>query len=461
MGNNEHICLTSLIDKQYYKLWGEIKRHDYREFLLSGGRGSLKSSVISLAIGYLLTKDTEACAVIYRQHLNTVELSVYEQIKWAFERLGIIDSWEFTSSTYRARNKATGQMIVFKGLDKAEKTKSIKPPPGKHFKILWFEEADQFNGENALRMVKQSVFRGYNGNTWTFYSWNPPRLLSHWIYDYKNNSAGRKHFSCYLGVKRQEWLGRTFIEEARELERTNPSAYAHEYLGRGTSTEGLVFSNFRRKIHVIKSLNSGEKILRTILAIDPAVENDATAGVPVHITSQGRAVVGKVFYYSPKNPGCMPLAPSAQVELIVKWLKELKGTRWYFDLSKTTIFFDPAGASLRREMQYQTGLKTQVISKQPVLESVWQLQDLFENGTLYILEDYDYKCPLTGRRERLNPLIRELETLAWEGNKNGKIPEGQLQDTIDALRYAVHFFVNPQLLHQYKTAQASGYIIND
>lgn len=454
----EQIKLTNLIDPQYFKIHHDIKNERYRDFLLYGGRGSLKSSVISLEIMQTLIRDEKACAVIYRRFLNTVELTTYEQMQWAVAELGLADEWHFVRSTYKAVNKRTGQVIIFKGLDAAGKVKSIKPPNGKHWKVLWFEEADQFRDAAELRNVKQSIFRGYNGKTLTFYSWNPPRLLQHWIYDFERSKTdARHHFSCYKAVANRDWLGWTFYEEAEELARTNPTAYAHEYLGKGTSTDGLVFGMFRRKTHVIKELNKGERIVRTILAIDPATENDATAGVPVHITSLGRAVVGKVFYYDPTAAGCTPLAPSAQVGLIKRWLDKLKGTKWAFDLSKTFIIFDPAGAPLRREMSYQTGLKAYTISKTTVLESVWQLQDLWENGTLYILEDNDYQCPLTGRRAKLNPLVRELETLSWgddnQRKKAGTIPEGQKQDCIDALRYATHYFKNPQLTHQFEYAQ--------
>ena len=452
------IRLTDLYDPQYFKVHHDIKNERYRDFLFSGGRGSLKSSLVSLEIMQGMTKNKNACAVIYRRFLNTVELTVYEQMQWAVAMLGLEDEWKFVKSTYKAINERTGQVIIFKGLDVAGKVKSIKPPKGKYWKYLWFEETDQFRDAAELRNVKQSIFRGYNGKTLTFYTWNPPRLKQHWVYEFEQGKPdARHHFSCYLAVKNKEWLGRTFYEEAEELARTNPTAYKHEYLGEGTDSDGLVFGMFRRKTHVIKELNRNDKIVRTILAIDPATENDATAGVPVHVTSLGRAVVGKVFYYDPKAPGCSPLAPSAQVSLIKRWLKSLKGTKWAFDLSKTFIIFDPAGAPLRREITFQTGLKAQVINKTSIIESVWQLQDLLENGTLYFLHDNDYKCPLTGKAKNYNPLIHELETLSWGDSgtkkKSGVIPEGQKQDCIDALRYATHYFKNPQLTHQFEYAQ--------
>lgn len=52
--------------------------------VLKGGRGSTKSSVISLRIVIDFLQDSNANALILRKVANTLELSVYEQIKWPF-----------------------------------------------------------------------------------------------------------------------------------------------------------------------------------------------------------------------------------------------------------------------------------------------------------------------------------------------------------------------------------------
>ena len=120
------INLSDLFDAQYYTLHHDIKEERYRDFLLSGGRGSIKSSFISLEIMLGLVRYENACAVVYRKFLNTVELTVYEQMQWAVAELGLENEWLFTKSKYRAINQRTGQIIIFKGLDTAGKVKSIK-----------------------------------------------------------------------------------------------------------------------------------------------------------------------------------------------------------------------------------------------------------------------------------------------------------------------------------------------
>ena len=93
--NSSAIKLSDLFDPQYNLLHHDIKQERYRDFLLYGGRGSIKSSFISLEIMLGLIRDENACAVVYRKFLNTVEITVYEQMQWAVAVLGLDDEWHF------------------------------------------------------------------------------------------------------------------------------------------------------------------------------------------------------------------------------------------------------------------------------------------------------------------------------------------------------------------------------
>ena len=79
---------------------------------------------------------------------------------------------------YAVHYKPTGQKIIFRGLDKAKKTKSIKASKG-YFKYLWFEELDEFSGIEEIRTVQQSVLRG-GSKFIVFKTFNPPISRSNW-----------------------------------------------------------------------------------------------------------------------------------------------------------------------------------------------------------------------------------------------------------------------------------------
>ena len=66
--------------------------------------------------------------------------SVYAQILWAIDKLGLTTKFKCTQSPLQCTYTPTGQRILFRGLDDPQKIKSIKLPFG-YIGILWFEEA--------------------------------------------------------------------------------------------------------------------------------------------------------------------------------------------------------------------------------------------------------------------------------------------------------------------------------
>ena len=62
-------------------------KHTYYD--LYGGRGSAKSSFISAEIVLGMMGDPEANAVIFRKYAVTIGESVFEQIQWAIDALGV------------------------------------------------------------------------------------------------------------------------------------------------------------------------------------------------------------------------------------------------------------------------------------------------------------------------------------------------------------------------------------
>lgn len=236
------VDLDKLIAPAFYELHWDIKEEKHTHYDLAGGRGSTKSSFISIEIPLGMMLDPDANAVVYRKVGDTLRDSVYEQMLWGIEALGVSHLWHANLTPLKITYIPTGQEILFRGLDKAEKSKSIKRSKG-YFKYLWFEELDEFNGMEEIRKVEQSVMRG-GSKFVVFRSYNPPKSINNWV----NQEAliprddTYKHHSTYLDVP-VEWLGQTFIDEAEQLKKTNPRAYEHEYLGVATGTGGQVFDN--------------------------------------------------------------------------------------------------------------------------------------------------------------------------------------------------------------------------
>lgn len=261
------VNLTDVISPAFYDLHWDIVEGKHTYYKLAGGRGSTKSSVISVEIILGMMADGNngiySNAVVYRRYQVNLHDSVYEQLLWAIDKLGVSHLWHQIKSPLRLTYKPTGQSILFRGADKVLKSKSIKVSKG-YIKYLWFEELDEFEGPEKIRSIQQSVIRG--GEKFTvFYSYNPPKSQRNWVNDpvQWDRPDTLSHHSDYTTVPRN-WLGEQFIVDAEHLRDTKPSAYEHEYLGKVTGTGAEVFTNLTNRRITDDEIEAFDRIRRGI-----------------------------------------------------------------------------------------------------------------------------------------------------------------------------------------------------
>lgn len=254
----QSIILTDHIADCYHDIHQDIQDQNHEFYNLPGGRGSGKSSFCALEIvyGIMNDQDHKSNALIVRKWAVTLRSSVFAQIQWAIDELGVSDRWK-SSVVPMAFTFETGQKIQFTGLDDPNKLKSLKPTHG-YFKYLWLEEFSEINGPNELRNLQQSVLRG--GNRFTvFRSFNPPINKSNWANAYiaipDDRSLTRLTDYRMIPI---EWLGESFIEEAERLKEINSRAYEHEYLGLAVGSGGDVFPNLETREITDEEMNNFE-----------------------------------------------------------------------------------------------------------------------------------------------------------------------------------------------------------
>lgn len=245
--NEAIIKLTDIVAPSFYKVHADIKKQLHTYYDLYGGRGSTKSTFAAVEIVLGMMSDINANAIVFRKYGTTLRESVFEQIEWAIDKLGVDEYWKSYYSPLSFVYMPTRQKIIFRGLDKAKKTKSIKVSRG-YFKYLWFEELDEFAGIEEIRTVQQSILRG-GENFIVFKTFNPPISKSNWCNEYVtiDRSDSYRHKSSYLDVPK-EWLGEQFINDAEHLKAVNKRAYDHEYGGEavGLGTNVFEFLEFRK-----------------------------------------------------------------------------------------------------------------------------------------------------------------------------------------------------------------------
>lgn len=238
---------NSIFARVYNSTFRHITAHKYERYTFMGGRASCKSSFISLVIVILIIMFPNYNALIIRKTANTLRRSVFEQIVWAINKLGLAGRFKIPKSqtaalpiTYTRKDGRT-QYIIFAGSDDPEKLKSIKVAQG-YFAILWVEEKTEFKPQE-LQNIKISALRG-GDKYYIFESFNPPSATRHWC-----NAEARQDdpnrlviHTTYEDIPR-EWLGDAILHDIEQTKKNNPKAYENIYLGIATGTGRNIFEN--------------------------------------------------------------------------------------------------------------------------------------------------------------------------------------------------------------------------
>lgn len=300
--------LSELISPSFYPVHNAIKSGRHTHYFLKGGRGSGKSSFVSIEIIQGLMRDPQAHAVAYRKVGATLHDSVYTQLIWAVDALGVTDYWTVLKSPLKLIYKPTGQTVLFRGMDDAGKSKSIKLPRG-YCRYIWYEEADQYTGMEELRKSNQSLVRGQSTQRPViFYTYNPPKSVQNWINAEvmtNNRLDTLVHHSSYLDMP-EEWLGEVFIVEAGHLKTVNETAYAHEYLGEVTGTGGEVFGNVKLRTITDEEIAAFDKRLH---GLDWGYASDPLAYVGMHYDKTRRRlyIFDEIYKVGLKNKAAIEL----------------------------------------------------------------------------------------------------------------------------------------------------------
>lgn len=398
------VRLSQVIGPAFHLLARDVFKHGHTHYDLSGGRGSLKSSCVSILVPLLIVANPNVHALVLRKVANTIRDSVYAQYMWAIGELGMAAYWEAKVSPMELIYKPTGQKIMFRGADDPMKIKSIKVPFG-YIAITHFEEKDQFAGRAEIRNILQSTMRG-GSKFWNFESYNPPISRDNWANkDSLEERADRLcHKSTYLEAPK-EWLGEQFIAEAEHLKESNERAYRHEYLGEAVGTGGNVFENLELREITDKEVATFDHIYQ---GADWGWFPDPFAFVRLHYDRARETIYFIDEIYENK------LTNEASGKLILD--------RKYTDAYVTEDSAEPKSVADHRAM----GIPAKAAVKGP--------------GSVEYGMKWLQKRKIVIDRKRTPNVYKEFVGYEYERNKDGDIISGYPDEnnhTIDATRYAL------------------------
>lgn len=154
--------ISELLPTAFHALWLKSFDKDVLHVVEKGGRGSGKSSNIAHIIVQMIMR-LPVNAVCIRKVDNTLEQSVYEQLKWAIEEQGVSHLFKFNKSPMRITYLPRGNYVIFRGAQEPERIKSLKDSRFP-FAIGWIEELAEFKTEDDVKTITNSLLRGELAN---------------------------------------------------------------------------------------------------------------------------------------------------------------------------------------------------------------------------------------------------------------------------------------------------------
>ena len=108
------VRVSDIVASVFMPVHRAVKAGTHSEFWLRGGRGSTKSSFVSIEIILGMMRNPDANAIVYRKVAATLRESVYEQLVWAIDMLGVREFFQLRMTPMEITYKPTGQRILFR-----------------------------------------------------------------------------------------------------------------------------------------------------------------------------------------------------------------------------------------------------------------------------------------------------------------------------------------------------------
>ncbi|MDF2902379.1 MAG: phage terminase, large subunit, pbsx family [Bacillus sp. (in: firmicutes)] len=280
--------ISDIVIPHFHPFWKASNGKKYLKHVCKGGRGSAKSTHIAIK----LIKDTmkyPVTTLCVRKVANTIEGSVFEQLKEAIDILGVEAYWKVNKSPMSLTYLPRGNKIIFRGADDPNKIKSIKMSKYP-VAFLWIEELAEFKTEDEVSTIENSVLRAElpDGLFYAFYySYNPPKRKQSWVnkkYETKIDLPKNTyvHHSTYLD---NPFISAAFTEEAEEVKRKRPLKYDWEYMGKAIGSGVVPFANL-----VYRKIPDSEfkKFDNIIQGLDWGYGPDPLSFVRMHYDSRKR-----------------------------------------------------------------------------------------------------------------------------------------------------------------------------
>ena len=234
--------LSDIVGGGYNGFWNS--KRFYR--VVKGAKGSKKSKTMALWLIVNMMKYPDANVLVVRKVYATLRQSCYTDLLWAIDRLGVGKFWKDTTVPLMLEYIPTGQQIIFRGMDDAQKLASIMVRKG-YLCWVWIEEAYELTNEDEFKKLEFSI-RGkippetglWKQITLTFNPWSEHTWIKSRFFDDPDDDT----FLLTTTYRCNEWLGDDDRKRYEELYIRDPRNAKVICDGEWGVAEGLIYNNW-------------------------------------------------------------------------------------------------------------------------------------------------------------------------------------------------------------------------
>lgn len=377
------ILMSKMINPHFYPVWLSEKPY----IILNGGRGSFKSSVVSLKLATMVKKltqqDKRANVICVRENASYLHDSVYLQIEWALTHLDMFDEFLYFKSPMRIVHKRTGSTFYFYGGDDPMKLKSNIVGD---VVAVWYEEAANFKGREVFDQANPTFIRQkppYIDHVTVFYTYNPPKNPYDWVNEWVELMRKDNDYLVDTSTYLDDELGFTDKQQLKLIEQYKKNDYDYYrwlYLGEvvGLGTNIYNMDNFQ----AIDKLPDDDYITNVYYSVDTGHEVSATTCGAYGLTKKGNLILLDTYYYSPQ--GKSHKKPPSELSKDLKSFID-KVTEW-IGKQPTRMTIDSAEGALDNQFYNDYGIHWHKVNKLKKVDMIDRVQDLLAQGRFYYLK---------------------------------------------------------------------------
>ncbi|AUI74631.1 PBSX family phage terminase large subunit [Lactobacillus helveticus] len=402
-----------------------------------GGRGSFKSSVISLKLVTMMMKyisqGKQVNIIAIRENQQYLRDSVYNQILWAMSILGVESEFRTRVNPMIIQHIRTGSTFYFYGANDPMKLKSNIVG---NVIAVWLEEFANLKNVDVFDQSVPTFIRqkpDFVDQVKIYISYNPPRNPYAWVNEWVTQRETDPDYFVDSSTYLDDELGFTTKQQLDLIEKykqNDPDYYRWLYLGEAVGLGTQVYN--MKLFKVVDRIPSDEYITEIFYGMDTGFMVSATACVACAFTNKYNVYVLDTFYYDPTKYE-RKLSASEQAERVHDFINQITDKYGVVPYNQT---IDSADGGIYTQYWQMYNTQWSKVHKLGEAEMIDRVQDLAAQGRLHVLKTPGNEI-----------LLDEHKKYQWDpatvNSDNPRVIK-EFDHSCDALKYGV--LDNEQLL---------------